>query len=209
MSETSTRSTQRGRTETEFARPGGPAISGPEGILYDFNYGCRVQVPVDGWRVRMTDVDTFNVLFDETVEANAVVRSRRKYFVRFLLEVFDGERLVFSHAFNAANKKVALRMTPLALGDSLAWLPVIDAFREQHQCEIAMPLAAHLQPLFRDGYPHLKIATDDELDRQKDTYYATYYLGLLKPFSERDHQPTDPRVSNMQGHDGVSAGRAV
>ena len=198
MSETAIRSTQRGRTESEFAKPGIPALTAPEGILYDFNYGCRVQVPVDGWRVRMTDLDTFNVLFDETVEANAVVTSRRKYFVRFLLEVFDGERLVFSHAFNAANKKVALRMTPLALGDSLAWMPVIEAFREQHQCEITMPLAAHLQPLFRDGYPHLKIATDDELDRQKDTYYATYYLGLLKPFSERDHQPTDPRVSNMQ-----------
>jgi autotransporter strand-loop-strand O-heptosyltransferase len=61
-----------------------------------------------------------------------------------------------------------------------------------------MPLAKHLQPLFRDGYPHLQIATEDELDRRKNTYYARYYLGLLKPFSERDHQPTDPRVSNMQ-----------
>ena len=38
----------------------------------------------------MTDLDTFNVLFDETAEANAVITSRRKYFVRFLLEVFDG-----------------------------------------------------------------------------------------------------------------------
>ena len=45
-------------------------LSGPEGILFDFNYGCRVQVPVDGWLVRMTDLDTLNVLFDETVEAN-------------------------------------------------------------------------------------------------------------------------------------------
>ena len=97
MSRTSTQSTQRGRTETEFARPGRPAISGPEGILYDFNYGCRVQVPVDGWRVCMTDLDTRNVLLNETVEANAVITSVRKYFVRFLLEVFDGKRLVFSN----------------------------------------------------------------------------------------------------------------
>jgi autotransporter strand-loop-strand O-heptosyltransferase len=198
VSETANPSTQRGRTETEFARPGVPAISGPEGILYDFNYGCRVQVPVDGWRIRMSDLDTFNVLLDETVEANTVITSVRKYFVRFLLEVFDGPRLVFSHAFNATNKRVALRLRPLALGDSVAWMPVIDAFREQHQCEIHMPLATHLRPLYSDGYPHLHIATDDELDSQASTYYATYYVGLLKPFSERDHQPTDPRVSNMQ-----------
>jgi autotransporter strand-loop-strand O-heptosyltransferase len=61
-----------------------------------------------------------------------------------------------------------------------------------------MPLPAHLQPLFREGYPHLHIETEAELNGQADTFYATYYIGLLKPFSERDHQPTDPRVSNMQ-----------
>lgn len=198
MSETAHPSTQCGRIETEFARPGALALSGPEGILYDFNYGCRVQVPVDGWRVRMTGLDTFNVLLDEAVEANAVITSRRKYFVRFLLEVFDGSRLVFSHSYNATGKKVLLRMHALALGDSLAWVPVIDAFRKQHDCEVSLPLPAHLQPLFRDGYPDLNIATEVEPDRQNGTYYATYYLGLLKPLSERDHQPTDPRVSNMQ-----------
>jgi autotransporter strand-loop-strand O-heptosyltransferase len=198
MNETETRHTQRGRTETEFAQPGIPSQTGPEGILYDFNYGCRVQVPVDGWRVRMTDLDTFNVLLDETVEANAVITSRRKYFVRFLLEVFDGKRLVFHHSFDATHQKVLIHMRSLALGDSLAWLPVIDAFREQHQCEIHVPLPAHLEALYRDSYPHFRIATEAVADRNTHTYYATYYVGLFKPFSERDHQPTDPRVSNLQ-----------
>ncbi|CAN7171939.1 autotransporter strand-loop-strand O-heptosyltransferase [Caballeronia sp. LjRoot34] len=196
MSNTANTSTQRGRTETEFAKPGIPALTGPEGILYDFNYGCRVQVPVDGWHVRMTDLDTFNVLLDEVVEANAIITSRRKYFVRFLLQVFDGSRLVFSHAFDATKQKVLLHMARLALGDSLAWLPIFDAFREQHQCEIYMQLPEHLQPLFRESYPDIHIGTEAELKSQ--TYYATYYPGLLKPFSERDHQPTDPRISNMQ-----------
>ena len=44
-------------------------------------------------------------------------------------------------------------------------------------------VAAAFAAAFRDGYPHLHIATDAELDSQNDTYYATYYLGLLKPFS--------------------------
>ena len=185
------------RTETEFAQPGIASQTGPEGILYDFNYGCRVQVPVDGWRVQMIDLDTFNVLLDETAQANAVITSRRKYFVRFLLEVFDGERLVFRHSFDATNQKVRIHMRSLALGDSLAWLPVIDAFREQHQCEIHVLLPAHLEALYRDSYPHLHIDAEAEPDRNRDTYYATYYVGLFKPFSERDHQPTDPRVSNL------------
>jgi len=116
---------QRGLTESAFARPGLPVFTGPEGILYDFNYGCRVRVPVDGWRVRMVDLDTHSLLFDEPVEAGVVVTSRRKYFVRFQLDVLDGDRLVFSHAYNARNKPILVRPSTMALGDSLAWVPVV------------------------------------------------------------------------------------
>ncbi len=95
--------------------PSIPIFNGPEGILFDFNYGCRVQVPVSGWRVKMFDSDTFNVLLNEQVEANVVIASMRKYYVRFLLEVFDGPRLVFSHTFNPTTKKIRLHMPPWAL----------------------------------------------------------------------------------------------
>jgi hypothetical protein len=44
-------------------------------------------------------------------------------------------------------------MRSLALGDSLAWLPVIDAFREQHQCEIHVPLPAHLKRFIATAIP--------------------------------------------------------
>ena len=198
MNETATRHTQRGRTETEFAQPGLPVLSGPEGILYDFNYGCRVQVPVDGWHVRMTDLDTFNVLLDEAVEANAVITSRRKYFVRFLLEVFDGQRLVFSHAFDATNKKVRCACN--------RWRWAIRS----HGCRSSMHSANNINARSTCRWASIcsrfiatviRICTSRQRPNwiaRTDTYYATYYVGLLKPFSERDHQPTDPRVSNMQ-----------
>ena len=37
--------------------PSIPVLDGPEGILFDFNYGCRVQVAGEGWRVRLLDRD--------------------------------------------------------------------------------------------------------------------------------------------------------
>jgi autotransporter strand-loop-strand O-heptosyltransferase len=178
--------------------PSIPVFDGPEGILFDFNYGCRVQVPVSGWRVKMVDADTFNVLLNEHVEANVVIASVRKYYVRFLLEVFDGPRLVFSHSFNPTGRKIRLRMPAWALGDSIAWMPVIEAFREQHECEVHVPMGEHLQPLYRDGYPRLHLATEAQLTERDDTYYATYYFGWIVPFFDRDHQPTDPRISSMQ-----------
>ncbi|MFC0397563.1 autotransporter strand-loop-strand O-heptosyltransferase [Paraburkholderia rhizosphaerae] len=202
MSETVARTgTQHGLTESTFARPGTPVFNGPEGVRFDFNYGCRVQVPVDGWRVRMIDIDTHNVVFDEAVEAGATVASRRKYFVRTRLQVFDGARLVFEHAFDAAGQPVLVRLASPALGDSLAWMPVIDAFREQHRCELRVALPVALHPLFRAGYPELELVSDcdtDAIGASGAPYYATYHVGLFSPYDERDHQPTDPRVSSMQ-----------
>ena len=61
-----------------------------------------------------------------------------------------------------------------------------------------VPLGEHLQPLYREGYPHLHLATEAQLTEQNDTYYATYYFGWIMPFFDRDHQPTDPRISSMQ-----------
>jgi autotransporter strand-loop-strand O-heptosyltransferase len=196
MSGIDTSSPQRGRTETSFAQPGAPRFSGPEGVLYDFNYGCRVQVPVDGWRVRMIDLDSQTLVFDEAVERNTTVTSRRKYFVRWGIEVFDGERLVFSHEYDAREKKLVVRLASTALGDSLAWTPIIDAFRAQHQCDLFVVMADYLHPLYEAGYPDLHFVTEDQI--RDERFYATYYLALFSPYEDRDHQPTDPRVSSMQ-----------
>jgi autotransporter strand-loop-strand O-heptosyltransferase len=200
VSETTRLSTQRGRTEASFAQPGALVLSGPEGILFDFNYGCRVQVPVDGWRVRMLDIDANTLVFDQPVEANVTVASRCKYYARFRLEVLDGERLVFAHDYDARGKQVIVRMGSSALGDSLAWMPIIDEFRERRQCVLFVVMPRHLQPLYRAGYPHLRLVTEDEI--RDETFYATYHVGLFSPYADRDHQPTDPRISSMQ--DAVS-----
>jgi autotransporter strand-loop-strand O-heptosyltransferase len=202
MSSSSTASAQRGLTESHFARHSTPILRGPEGILYDFNYGCRVQVPVDGWRVRMVDLDTNSLTFDEPIEADTVVASRRKYFVRFELQIYDGGRLVFAHAYDARQRKVLVRPSTMALGDTLAWVPVIEAFRQKEQCELYLVLPAHLQALFKRGYPDIRYVLPEEAGSLTGAFYATYYLGLFSPYADRDHQPTDPRASNLQ--DGIA-----
>jgi autotransporter strand-loop-strand O-heptosyltransferase len=146
----------------------------------------------------MIDRDTHSLLFDEPVEAGVVVTSRRKYFVRFRLVVLDGERLVFSHDYDARAKMVVVRPSTMALGDSLAWVPIVDAFRAQHRCDLVMLLAEHLQPLFAASHPHIRFVTREALDALAADAYATYYLGLFSPYTDRDHQPTDPRVSSMR-----------
>jgi len=68
------------------------------GIRFDFNDGCRVRAAVgpDIWRIRLLDLDTGNLLFQTTPEfRGGTVLSAKKYFVRFRIEAWKAERLVF------------------------------------------------------------------------------------------------------------------
>lgn len=71
-----------------FVRPPNtPTQSGPENILYDFNDGARILLPEGKWHVRLFDADSNNVLFCCDTDKGWVT-SRKKYFVRFHIQVF-------------------------------------------------------------------------------------------------------------------------
>jgi autotransporter strand-loop-strand O-heptosyltransferase len=190
----------RGLDAASFGRPDWPALLGREGVRYDFNYGCRVQVPVAGWRVRMRDLDTNNVILHDTLEAGEIAASRRKYFVRFQFDVFDGARVVFSHAYDATWRRVLIEIGSDALGDAIAWMPAIEAFRQQHECPVTVLLRPGLRPLFEDAYPALQFVDGlpGDIDGGGEPFYASYRLDRFLPLADRDHQPTDARVSSLQ-----------
>jgi hypothetical protein len=71
-------------------RAGLPTQVGPKGIRFDFNQGARVDLPnrsAGKWRVRLRDLDTGNILF-QTENQGALVRSSKRFFVRFSIEVW-------------------------------------------------------------------------------------------------------------------------
>src|SRR5262245_25665015 len=51
-----------------------PTQTGPKGLRFDFNYGCRVTLPEGPhpWRVRLSDLDTGNVLYETEIAAGMV-----------------------------------------------------------------------------------------------------------------------------------------
>ena len=73
-----------------------PTQQGPKGIAFDFNDGCRVVFPEaeHPWHVRLSDLDTGNILFDTELKAGRV-NSTKHYFVRFRIEVWaEGKELL-------------------------------------------------------------------------------------------------------------------
>lgn len=180
-----------------FVDPGLPACEGPQGIRYDYNYGCRVKVEGEGWRVRLIDRDADVVLYDEPV-SDATVTSTRKYYVNIRIEVDRHGERVFEHDFDARGKRVYMRLPVGTLGDILAWFPYVDEFRKRHGCEVAVSMGEPIWTLFADAYPELIYVRPEEEAAQHPECYASYYLGIFFPCEDRTHQPTDFRVSGLQ-----------
>lgn len=183
-----------------------PTQLGPLGIRYDFNEGCRVLVPEQELphRIRLSDIDTGNILFETELKAGRV-NSAKRYFVRFRLEVFQQDKSIFSHDYTTVDHDIAIHFPVGTLGDTLGWFPYAVKFKEKHpECRLTCAMADKLIPLFRDAYPNIEFVTHEEFKAER--YYATYMIGLF--FDDKDflYQPCDFRYVGLHRTAGYILG---
>ncbi|HZB91012.1 MAG TPA: autotransporter strand-loop-strand O-heptosyltransferase [Stellaceae bacterium] len=182
-----------------------PTQQGPEGFRFDFNDGCRVVIP-DGartYRVRLSDLDTGNILFETTLKAGRV-NSTKRYFVRYRIEVWAGDERVLSHDYAARGRNILIQFPVGTLGDTLGWFPYAVKFQAAHQCRLTCAMAEKLIPLFRDAYPEIEFVTHEAVAPER--YYATYSIGLF--FDDKDcvFQPCDFRLVGLHRTAGYILG---
>ena len=137
-----------------------PTQSAPEGVCFDFNDGCRVFLPEGEhpWRVRLSDLDTGNILFETQINA-CRVNSTKRYYVRLRLEVFSQEKVLLTHDYSAADREVLIQFPVGTIGDTLGWVPYAVKFKEQHRCRLTCGIGEKLIPLFREAYPDITFLT--------------------------------------------------
>jgi autotransporter strand-loop-strand O-heptosyltransferase len=182
-----------------------PTQQGPKGIQFDFNDGCRAVLPDCGepWQVRLSDLDTGNILF-ETKIATGHINSSKRYYVRIRIEVLQNGEVVFEHNYSAADRDVLIQFPVGTIGDTIGWLPYAIKFKEHHGCRLTCAIAERLIPLFQDAYPDVTFLKHDDI--KAESYYATYSLGLF--FDDKDfiRQPCDFRLVGLHRTAGYILG---
>ena len=176
-----------------------PTQKGPEGIRYDFNNGCRVTLPIvtgDPWKLRFSDTETGNIVFDITAEGGSF-KSTKVYYVPFKIEIWRGERKVFEHDYAAKGKAVQIQIPGGTLGDAIAWFPYADYFQQKHQCVLTCVVSEPVLPLFQKAYPNIRLVTLKGAESFQKSFYATYRMGLFFDDWNCTHQPVDFRYVGL------------
>lgn len=104
--------------------------TGLKGIAFDFNLGIRVSLPEGNYRVRFIDRATHLTVYDAKA-SGVTATSTKRYFVDWRLEVWDGEDMVFSHAYLAKDKNVLMKFAGAALGGYAGMVPLCRGIPEK------------------------------------------------------------------------------
>lgn len=181
-----------------------PTCAGPEGILFDFNYGARVYLPEGKWHVILLDDDSGNVLFSCDSDGGWVA-STKKYYVRFRIQVFhQGEtHPVLDETLDMKDKPVVIFFPTGTLGDMLGWFHYAERFRQLHRCHLECVMGQEIIDLLSAQYPEITFSTKASLRTVNP--YASWHVGL---FFKGDtlHQPVDFRKVGFHRNAGYILG---
>ena len=180
-----------------------PTQQGPRGIRYDGNDGCRVLLPEGNWRVRLSDLDTGNVLYETQTKASFVSTVKR-YYLRFCVEVWEGDYQILRHEYSARDREILIQLPVGTLGDTMGWFPYAVKFQRQHGCRLTCSMAEVLIPLFREAYPEIEFVAHEAV--RPERYYATYNIGLFFDDEARVYQPCDFRLVGLHRTAGYILG---
>jgi autotransporter strand-loop-strand O-heptosyltransferase len=84
----------------------------------------------------------------------------------------ENDESVYRNIFSPYPKTVFIKMDAYALGDSIAWIPYVEAFRKKHNCKVIC--STFHNNLFVDAYPQILFVKPNTV---VENVYAQYYIG--------------------------------
>ena len=163
--------------------------TGFPGLRLDFNFGLRLDIPEGNFRVKISDLDNEQIVFDKYVSGGRLI-SAEHYFIRWRVEVFLDDEKIFDHSLNLEGQPVAIMYPYHAIGDTIAFFPFFREFKKRYKCELTVWLKKSMRELFSQLYPDIPL-----IDKINFKTYATYYMSML--ISDFPFSPVDTRHMSL------------
>ena len=126
------------------------------------------------YNVKFINSKTNRVLYETTISNNMWTKPNIKYLVKWRIEVYDKKdnSKIFEHTFNPEGKRIYIHIDSTALGDTLAWFPIIEEFRKENNCEVIC--STFHNDWFKGNYPELQFINPGE---EAQNIYGMFTIG--------------------------------
>jgi len=129
------------------------------------------QQPIN-YDVKFIDNDTNFVLYQTTIQNNSWAKPNRKWFTNWKVIVTEQDGKTIEHIIDLKNKNVLIEFDSKSIGDTIAWIPYIQKFKDKHNCKLYV-FTFHNE-LFKEKYPEIEFVNDTNSIKN---LYASYKIG--------------------------------
>ena len=145
------------------------------------------------YQIDFLDPDNEASVHQTTLPINHWTRPNRKYFTNWYVKVRRNGIKQFEHAFDLSGKNVLINFDSKGMGDTLAWIPYVEEFREKHKCNVY--ISTFWNELFEGhkNYENLKFIIPGQ---RIDNLYASYDIGCFDDDNNRN--PINWRITPLQ-----------
>lgn len=175
-----------------------------------FKVSYVTTLPKEGNSPRVTITGSipsiYNVTFNEFVEdglrfvssgqckTNQTIIARAKqWFTEWAIKVTDINGIVvFSDTFTPEREVIFIKLDAWALGDTIAWIPYVEKFRQKHLCNVIC--STFHNDLLVNSYPNIMFVKPNTVI---DNVYAQYYIGASND-DNLYYSPVKVNYTNLQ-----------
>ena len=112
------------------------------------------------------------IAYENDLSINSWIKLNKEYFIKWRTTVEESGQIIYDETLDLKDKRVYISFGSKSLGDTLAWIPYCEIFREKHGCELIV--STFLNSLFKDQYPNIKFVEPGDL---VPNIHAQYRLG--------------------------------
>lgn len=154
----------------------------PTKIITDINInfidGAFIEIKENGNRlfnVKFIDSKNNEIKYEVNMKSNHWAKCSIKYYVDWIIEVegIDND-LKYYYKFNPTGQRILIGFESKSLGDNLAWIPYVEKFRTEHNCNIIC--SSFFNYLFKDQYPEIEFI---EPGKTVENIHGVYRLGMF------------------------------
>ena len=97
---------------------------------------------------------------------------KKRYFVDWNIKISQNNIVIVDYHLNLKNQKVYIKVFSEALGDTIAWVAIVEEFRKLHECKLVC--STNLNNLFIKTYPDIEFVKPEAT---VDDVFAFYRIG--------------------------------